>query len=187
MYWKRSNPNCNGNDCLAPINKVELSTACIENVKFRIIKIRTGCQYSDFSRQPHYTERKSSYVVTFGSTTATYLSSCFFMYIYVCLSCYCHACFKSTALRVGVKTLYNTTTYMGHLYSENLHWATQNLRSRVGHNWFEQFVEENIKRNSLFFRTSSSTFAETTEPPTERECAYQLNTEPTQPFWPKSL
>jgi len=39
MYWKRSNPHCNRRD------KVALKTNCIKNVKFRIIKIRTGCQY----------------------------------------------------------------------------------------------------------------------------------------------
>jgi len=40
MYWKRSNPNCNGNRR----NKVALRTICFINVKFKIIKIRTGCQ-----------------------------------------------------------------------------------------------------------------------------------------------
>jgi len=41
MYWKRSNPNSNGNRRA----KVALRTTCIKNVKFKIIKIRTGCQY----------------------------------------------------------------------------------------------------------------------------------------------
>jgi len=41
MYWMRSNPNCNGNRRV----KVALKTAYIKNVKFKIIKIRTGCQY----------------------------------------------------------------------------------------------------------------------------------------------
>ena len=40
------------------------------------------------------------------STTAIYLFSCSLMYL--CVPCYCHACFKSTALSVGMKTLYNT-------------------------------------------------------------------------------
>jgi len=33
--------NCNGNRR----NKVSLRTTCIKNVKFKIIKVRTGCQY----------------------------------------------------------------------------------------------------------------------------------------------
>jgi len=34
----------------------------------------------------------------------TYMSSCF---MYLCVLCYCDACLKSSALRVGVKTLHN--------------------------------------------------------------------------------
>jgi len=34
------------------------------------------------------------------------ISSLTFMYL--CVFCYCDACLKSSALRVGVKTLYNT-------------------------------------------------------------------------------
>jgi len=34
-------PNCNDNRR----NKVALRTTCIKNVKFKIIKIRTGCEY----------------------------------------------------------------------------------------------------------------------------------------------
>jgi len=41
MYWKRSNPNCNGNRR----DKVALKTTCIKNVKLKIVKIRTDCQY----------------------------------------------------------------------------------------------------------------------------------------------
>ena len=41
MYWKRSNPICNGNRR----DKVTLRTTCIKNVKIKIIKIRTGFQY----------------------------------------------------------------------------------------------------------------------------------------------
>jgi len=41
MYSKRWNPNCNGNRR----DKVALKTTCIKNIKFKIIKIRTGCQY----------------------------------------------------------------------------------------------------------------------------------------------
>jgi len=41
MYWKRSNPNRYGNRR----DKVALKTTCIKNVKFKIIKIRTDCQY----------------------------------------------------------------------------------------------------------------------------------------------
>ena len=44
MYWKRSNPNGNGNrrDKMAP------KTTCIKNVKFKIKKIRTSCQYAGY-------------------------------------------------------------------------------------------------------------------------------------------
>ena len=38
---KASNPNCHGERR----NKVALRTTCIKNVKFKIIKIRTGCEY----------------------------------------------------------------------------------------------------------------------------------------------
>jgi len=41
MYLKRSNPNCDGNRR----DKVALRITCIKNVKFKIIKIRTGCKY----------------------------------------------------------------------------------------------------------------------------------------------
>jgi len=41
MYWKRPNPNCHSRRR----NKVALRTTCIKNVKFKIIKIRTGCEY----------------------------------------------------------------------------------------------------------------------------------------------
>jgi len=41
MYWKCSNPNCNDNRR----DKVALRTTCIKNVKFKIIKTRTRCQY----------------------------------------------------------------------------------------------------------------------------------------------
>jgi len=41
MYRKCPNPNCNGNRR----DKVALRTTCNRNVKFKIIKIRTGCQY----------------------------------------------------------------------------------------------------------------------------------------------
>jgi len=37
------------------------------------------------------------------STTAMYVSSSSF--VYLCIPCYCDACLKSSALRVGVKTL----------------------------------------------------------------------------------
>jgi len=40
MYWKRSNPNCNGNSR----DKLALRATCNKNVKFKVIKIRTGCQ-----------------------------------------------------------------------------------------------------------------------------------------------
>ena len=39
MYWKRSNSNCNG----SRRDNVALRAACIINVKFKNIKIRTGC------------------------------------------------------------------------------------------------------------------------------------------------
>jgi len=50
MYCKSSNPNCNGNRR----DKVALRTTRIKNVKFKIIKIRTGCQYAGYF---HYSER----------------------------------------------------------------------------------------------------------------------------------
>jgi len=40
MYWKRSNPNCNG----YRRDKVALKATCIKKVKLKIVKIRTGCQ-----------------------------------------------------------------------------------------------------------------------------------------------
>jgi len=42
MHWKRLNLNCNGKE---RCDKVALRTTCI-NVKFKIIKIKTGCQYT---------------------------------------------------------------------------------------------------------------------------------------------
>jgi len=56
MYRKRWNPNCNGNRR----DKVALKITCIKYVKFKIIKIRTGCQYVgyfDYKTQtgPHKT------------------------------------------------------------------------------------------------------------------------------------
>ena len=41
MHWKHPNPNCNSKRR----NKVALRTTCIKNVKFKIIKVRTGCEY----------------------------------------------------------------------------------------------------------------------------------------------
>jgi len=41
MYRKRWNPNSNGNRR----DKVAMKITCIKNVKFKIIKIRTACQY----------------------------------------------------------------------------------------------------------------------------------------------
>jgi len=41
MDLKRSNPHCNGNRR----DKVALKTNCIKMFKFRIIKIRIGCEY----------------------------------------------------------------------------------------------------------------------------------------------
>ena len=42
MCWKRSNPNCNGKRR----DKVALKTTCVQNVKLKIIKMKTGCQYA---------------------------------------------------------------------------------------------------------------------------------------------
>jgi len=50
-YWKRSNPNCNGNRR----DEVVQRTTCIKNVKFKIVKIRTGCQYAGYF---YYVQRK---------------------------------------------------------------------------------------------------------------------------------
>ena len=50
--------------------------------------------------------KRTSAIKRILSTTATYISSSFFMYL--CIPCYCDACLKSSALRVGVKTLHNT-------------------------------------------------------------------------------
>ena len=44
MYWKRSNSSCSG----SRRDKVALRTACIINVKFKIIRIRTGCQHMGY-------------------------------------------------------------------------------------------------------------------------------------------
>jgi len=41
MHGKRPNLNCNGDR----LHKVALRTTYIKNVKFKIITIRTGCQY----------------------------------------------------------------------------------------------------------------------------------------------
>ena len=41
MYLKRWNPNCNGNRR----DKVALKAICMKNVKFKLVKIRTGGQY----------------------------------------------------------------------------------------------------------------------------------------------
>ena len=41
ISWKRSNSNCNGNRR----DKAVLKTTCNKNVKFKIVKIRTSCQY----------------------------------------------------------------------------------------------------------------------------------------------
>jgi len=41
MSWKHSKPNCNG----IRRDNVALRTTCNKTVKFRIIKIRTGCQF----------------------------------------------------------------------------------------------------------------------------------------------
>ena len=43
MYWKRWNPNCSGKRR----DKVALKTTCVQNVKFMIIKIKTGYLYID--------------------------------------------------------------------------------------------------------------------------------------------
>jgi len=44
MYRKCLNLNCNGNRR----DKVALRTTGIKNVKFKIIKIRTGCEYAGY-------------------------------------------------------------------------------------------------------------------------------------------
>jgi len=41
MCGKRWNPDCSGNRR----DKAALKTTCIKKVKFKIIKIRTGCQH----------------------------------------------------------------------------------------------------------------------------------------------
>jgi len=52
MHLKRSNPDCNGDRR----DKVALlRTICIKNVKFKIITIRTGCQYVGYF---YYSENK---------------------------------------------------------------------------------------------------------------------------------
>ena len=53
-----------------------------------------------------YLSKCISAIKRMHSTTATYISSSSFMYL--CIPCYCVACLKSRALRVGVKTLHNT-------------------------------------------------------------------------------
>jgi len=44
MYWNRSIPNRNGNRR----DKVALRTTSIKIVKFKIIEIRTSCQYGGY-------------------------------------------------------------------------------------------------------------------------------------------
>ena len=44
MSWKRSNPNCTGNRR----DKVAPRTTWNKNVKFKIVKIRTSCQYEGY-------------------------------------------------------------------------------------------------------------------------------------------
>ena len=46
MYWTRSKPNCNG----IRRDKVALRTTCNKNVKFKIIKMRTSCEYVGYFR-----------------------------------------------------------------------------------------------------------------------------------------
>jgi len=41
---KAFNPQCNGNRR----DKVALRTTCIHNIKFKIIKLRTGCEYVEY-------------------------------------------------------------------------------------------------------------------------------------------
>jgi len=53
-----------------------------------------------------YQSKCISAIKRIHSTTATYISSSSFMYL--CIPCYCDACLKSSAMRVGVKTLHNT-------------------------------------------------------------------------------
>ena len=54
------------------------------------------------------------------STTTMYVSSSSFMYL--CIPCYCDACSKPSALRVGVKMLHNTTDLCSpqQIYVDNL-------------------------------------------------------------------
>jgi len=49
-------------------------------------------------------------------TTVMYTSSSSF--VYLCLSLYCDACLKSSAFRVGVKTLHNTIQFQKIVTSE---------------------------------------------------------------------
>jgi len=51
-------------------------------------------------------------------TTAMYISSSSF--VYLCFSLYCGACWKSSALRVRVKTLHNT--YIKHVAMQKREW-----------------------------------------------------------------
>jgi len=44
MCWMRLNPNCNDNRCA----KVTLKTTRMKNVKLKIVKIRTDCQYTGY-------------------------------------------------------------------------------------------------------------------------------------------
>jgi len=39
------NPNHIGNKC----DEIALKTTCIKNVKFKIIKIKTGCHYAGYT------------------------------------------------------------------------------------------------------------------------------------------
>ena len=56
-------------------------------------------------------------------TTAMYISSSSFMYL--CISLYCDACLKSSALRVGVKTSHNTIWNVFMWFSKLYLWFVQ--------------------------------------------------------------
>jgi len=52
LAYAHLNPNYSGNRS----DKVALRITCIKNVKFKILKIRTGCQYVGYL---HYNENRN--------------------------------------------------------------------------------------------------------------------------------
>jgi len=73
MYSKCLDHNCNGNRC----DKVALRTICIKNVKFKIVKIKTGCKYVGyFYCSEHLTWATQNLGCGLHSWSRSFLSYC---------------------------------------------------------------------------------------------------------------